>query len=505
MAIVTAYKTVNMDVGWDYEGEITIANGSHIQRTDGYIIENFYGSFSGNVYGITGGTVNACNLYENGTKIFDITGLAHDALVWEFYENISDDAVVQFIFSGRDTFYGSPYGDLLYSFADNDIVYGYAGDDILNGNDGNDTLNGGAGNDILHGGSGNNTAVYLGQKSEYSIAKNSDGSWSVADKVAGRDGADLLTGIQSLQFSGAVLDLTATSKTLIGTDGNDTLTGGVGNDYLNGYGGNDSFDGGLGVDTLILSGLPSQYRFSGNSLTGLEGVDTVVDIEQYRFGSSLGNDPLYVSCLAATALTDIDGAGPGGSPAEDLLEGISDLYIAYFNRAPDVGGLMYWFREVMNGAWTLATIAQSFTQQEEYRAAYPEGLSNHDFINAIYQNLFDRAPDTAGWAYWEGDLDKGVARDVFIYAVIQGAYAPSGSAADRDLLNNKHEVSLYYSEQLATHAGELFDDRIDQVLNRVTADGQTVVQAEGVIDYLIENTITLTGLIETPTWDTFWS
>jgi len=294
-------------------------------------------------------------------------------------------------------------------------------------------------------------------------------------------------------YTGATTyDFTTIQSFLSGTGGNDALTGGPGDDI---------FNGGDGVDTIILSGLPSQYRLNGTSLSGIEGTDTLSSIEQHRFGS------LYVSNLNASALTDPDGEGPADSPAKDMLQGISDLYVAYFNRAPDVDGLMYWFREVMNGStWTLPTIAQSFTDQAEYRETYPPGLSNREFISAIYQNLFDRAPDAAGWDYWENDLNHGVPRDVFIYSIIQGAYAPSGSATDRALLNNKHDVSLYYSEQLAT-SEEAFDETsIDQLLNRVTDDAQTVVKAEAVIDYVIDNTVTLTGLItDTPAaWEAFW-
>lgn len=289
----------------------------------------------------------------------------------------------------------------------------------------------------------------------------------------------------------------ANGQTLVGTSGADQFTNGTGN---------DSFDGGPGIDTLILSGLPSQYRLSGSGLTGIAGADTVVSIEQYRFGTWLGHDALYVSNVDEGFLVDADGAGPGVSPATALLQGISDLYIAYFNRAPDVAGLLYWFREVINGTWSLATIAQSFTDQPEYNDTYPPDLSNHDFIAAIYQNLFDRQPDDAGWVYWEGDLNRGMHRDQFIYAVIQGAYAPTGGASDRTLLANKHKVSLYYSEQLALQTGEEFDDNIEQVLNRVTAESQTVTQATAVIDFVLDDPITLTGLIsQAEVWEAFWA
>ena len=288
------------------------------------------------------------------------------------------------------------------------------------------------------------------------------------------------------------------------TSKDDLISGRGGDDIISGGLGNDILDGGSGYDTLVLSGLPSQYLFSGNTLTGVEGVDSVTNFEQYRFGDSLGNI-LYMSDLWAGDL--YVPVGSMVSPAKGLLLDIIDIYQAYFNRAPDVAGVMYWFGTVVYGELTLAQIAQSFTDQVEYRATYPAGTSNRAFIEEIYQNLFNRTPDAAGWDYWENDLNHGVARDIFIYSVIQGAYADTGGALDRALLNNKHDVSLYYAEQLAIHPTETFDAQINQVLGRITADAQTIVQAEEVIDYVIENPITLSGLItDSPaTWEAFWS
>jgi len=72
------------------------------------------------------------------------------------------------------------------------------------------------------------------------------------------------------------------------------------------------------------------------------------------------------------------------------------------------------------------------------------------------------------------------------------------------LLNNKHDVSLYYSEQLATHTEE-FDPNIDKVLNRVTANTHSVRDAQAVIDYVIEHPLTLTGVVnDPPLWESFW-
>lgn len=293
------------------------------------------------------------------------------------------------------------------------------------------------------------------------------------------------------------------NDTLAGNSGNNQLMGGLGNDTIDGGLGNDTIDGGAGFNTLILPGLPSQHKLSGNTLTGLEGVDSVHNIGQYHFTSSSSINSV-VSDLDPSLL--VNSTGLGVTPAKSLLVGISDLYIAYFNRAPDDDGLMYWFNKVIDGSWSLSTIAQSFTDQAEYKTTYPASLSNHEFINIIYQNLFDRSPDSAGWAYWENDLHNGTPRNSFIYTVIQGAYAPSGGISDRALLNNKHDVSLYYSEQLAINSSVVFDEDIDSVLNKVSSDTITVTQAENVIDYVISHSLKLAGVIsDTATWNAFWA
>lgn len=280
------------------------------------------------------------------------------------------------------------------------------------------------------------------------------------------------------------------------------------NDLLINLPGNDQINGGDGIDTLVVSGLPSQFSFSqGTStgtLTGVDGIDILTSIEFIRFGASLGNDQL-VTNLTPSQLVDPDGNGPRVSQAKELLQGISDLYIAYFNRSPDLEGLMYWFKELNNGSWTLSQVSSSFTDQPEYRAAYPADSSNREFIEQIYQNLFDRAPDAEGWDYWENDLNNGSPRDVFILTVINGAYAPTGGADDKALLNNKNAVSLYYTEQLALFPTKDFDANISEVLNLVTKNPATVDQGLAVIDHVMDNPITLTGLInDAQDFNAFW-
>ncbi|WP_194164561.1 cadherin domain-containing protein [Microvirga thermotolerans] len=84
---------------------------------------------------------------------------------------------------------------------------GNALNNVLIGNDGSNALQGGQGDDTLDGGAGDNVAVFSGQKSDYIIARNGDGSWTVADKRFGHDGTDQLRNIQTLRFSDGTISL----------------------------------------------------------------------------------------------------------------------------------------------------------------------------------------------------------------------------------------------------------------------------------------------------------
>lgn len=160
---------------------------------------------------------------------------------------------------GFDTLSGDAGNDTLEGGTGNDTIHGGSDQDLLLGGDGSDTLTGGTGNDTLDGGSGDDRAMFSGARNDYIITTLGDGSVTVTDKVAGRDGIDLLRDVQVIQFVDQTLDLPlppdpvvplSTNLVLTGTQKADRLTGGSGNDQLSGSGGNDILVGGSGSDTL---------------------------------------------------------------------------------------------------------------------------------------------------------------------------------------------------------------------------------------------------------------
>ncbi len=246
-------------------------------------------------------------------------------------------------------------------------------------------------------------------------------------------------------------------------------------------------------DTLLVSYLPSQYTFADGVLSSVEGEDSLIKIDTIGFGYGLGHDAYKVD----VALDDlIDPEGDDVSYAQELLNNISDLYIAYFGRAPDAKGFTYWFQEIYTGSHSFAQAATAFSFSNEYRETYPTGSSNRDFVESVYQNLFNREPDTGGWNYWEGRLDGGLNRDVFLLSVINGAYAPTSGDEDRNLLSNKHDVAVYYAEQSSVNSDEGFDSAINELLNLITDNADTAESAVDVIDHAFSNDITLSGIME---------
>ena len=82
------------------------------------------------------------------------------------------------------------------------------------------------------------------------------------------------------------------------------------------------------------------------------------------------------------------------------------LYYAYFDRAPDAAGALYWMTQFEANCAAVVDISYGFFQSTEFQQTYGN-LSNRAFVELIYRNVLNRAPDTAGFAYWLNLLNSG--------------------------------------------------------------------------------------------------
>ena len=107
------------------------------------------------------------------------------------------------------------------------------------------------------------------------------------------------------------------------------------------------------------------------------------------------------SDVLLTYLVDLDGEPrPVQLPGRvgSLDDQMERLYAAYFDRAPDEGGLTFW-REQRAGGRSLASVSSEFERSAEFTETYGD-LGDEEFIDLVYRNVLDREPDAGGRAFW---------------------------------------------------------------------------------------------------------
>ena len=312
-------------------------------------------------------------------------------------------------------------------------------------------------------------------------------TFSSIENVVGSQTKDFLTG-------------DAADNSFFGSDGDDVLRGREGNDMLDGGADRDAafFDGDQARYTLTIG--PETTTVTDR--TGENGTDTLTSIELLDFDTNLFGDSF-----------DLEQFGGLGGLTGEALASFIELYIAYFNRAPDAIGLSFWGTAFANGT-TLEQSAAFFIDQDETRALYAEDLSNADFATAVYDNVLGREADEEGFTFWVDALNDGsVGRDQFILAILGGAKAePPADAsqafidqqlADRAYLENKTDIGTYFAVNLgmsdvanANAVMQVFDGSEASVNAAVALTDTFYVAAESAVDG--EFLMPIVGILDNP-------
>ena len=141
---------------------------------------------------------------------------------------------------------------------------------------------------------------------------------------------------------------------------------------------------------------------------------------------------------------------------------VQQVYVAYFGRPADADGLVYFATSLRDaGAPTdlaalaaayanpsVAAIIDVFGNSAESAALYPGDAGV--FIEAVYQNLFGRAADAAGKAYWVGLLNDGkITRASAAVSIMSGA-----QGSDVTVINKKTAVAAQFTTTASSTAGK---------------------------------------------------
>lgn len=260
-------------------------------------------------------------------------------------------------------------------------------------------------------------------------------------------------------------------------------------------------DGGPGLDTLVLSGQQSNYTlsFAGDMIIvddrrlDANGPISASNVERLEFAENLstfGTDSIRIS--------DFDGMANLHSEA---IVSLAELYIAYFDRAPDALGLLFWGNKLSEGM-SLEDIADAFFDQTETKELYGEVTNLATFITSVYQNVLGRDPDAAGMVYWQNIMAGAsqISIPTFIHAVLGGAKAETGDIEDATYLTRKVDLGMHFAianglsdVQAARNVMAVFNGTIESLQKGIARSDAThaetlagdgfIVRTVGYVDY----------------------
>lgn len=152
--------------------------------------------------------------------------------------------------------------------------------------------------------------------------------------------------------------------------------------------------------------------------------------------------------------------------AADYQQSVQQLYIAYFGRPADSGGLASFEAQLaaagapadvqkLTGSYAsnqvIRSLVDSFAVSDESKALYSG--DTRTFVTAIYANLLNRAPDAPGLAFWIDAIDKqGLNRANASLAILAGAMLNTTAQGQIDarVINNKVTIGTNFTASVPT-------------------------------------------------------
>jgi hypothetical protein len=138
-------------------------------------------------------------------------------------------------------------------------------------------------------------------------------------------------------------------------------------------------------------------------------------------------------------------------PTQASLDLAQELYVAYYGRPADPAGQTFWADAFDGAGDDLTDALAAFGESTEYTDGF-SSLTSTGLVQNLYQQLFSRAGDTEGVAFYVDRLDTGAAT----LASIAKQIADGAQGTDITALNNKITVANTYTTTISS-TGETYD------------------------------------------------
>ncbi len=199
--------------------------------------------------------------------------------------------------------------------------------------------------------------------------------------------------------------------------------------------------------------------------------DTLGGFEQDLYGTLVGRDATRTEVLQLRANLEAEGFAATVAPFVDVESRAADidrLYVAYFDRMPDLDGYVYWHNQLSNG-WGLQDVSRFFAESPEYLATYGDATLD-EFLDIIYAEVLGREPDAGGEAYWKDRLENDPTLDrANIVAFFTDSIELRGMTGERSeivaltaLFDKRMPTAAEIEAWQALRVGTSLQDAIDQ-------------------------------------------
>ena len=175
------------------------------------------------------------------------------------------------------------------------------------------------------------------------------------------------------------------------------------------FGANKFFDRGA---HLLLREVDGGERLLIEGADELVFADVTLPADNWRKAAAEWNEALLLDPQGPLYQSGIDGGLEG--EADDVPPLEAQLYRLYFGglgRAPDKGGFAWWLERLDTGVFGLGEVSARFVDSDEFErladANADQVISDNEFLDHMYLNVFGREPDAGGYAWWLEQLQSG--------------------------------------------------------------------------------------------------
>ena len=182
--------------------------------------------------------------------------------------------------------------------------------------------------------------------------------------------------------------------------------------------------------------------------------------------------------------------------SQDDYDNVQKMYIAYYGRPGDPGGLAFWAGKLADGGGNVSAIIESFGASEEYTSRFGS-LSSSELVNNIYLQIFGRDADSEGLNFYVGRLDSNVGTLASI--ALQIADGISDGTSDADIYNNKLAVANAYSAAVDETGAEYSADDIEAakaLLDDVDSTSDSLEASLASVEALFTDSVSVALLTE---------